>query len=904
MSSSSAQASNSTGGLFQCGTCSQTYSRVDHLARHVRSHTQEKPYRCETCEKQFSRIDLLRRHALLHTTAATESQNKRRRTGTNSAVPLRVSKACEACAEHHLKCEDGKPCRRCFRKNIACVVAPRSFGNEPTGPTGLPKEPQLQTESDTDVQTHSDPPRPMNEGSLPPAFPPLGDCNPFNSMLSDTTASQPPPTGSPHPPPSPSCRGDQAHANTARPQPQDRPGDIPAVIDFLPIGYNDLPSGTLTPSGLVGFGVEADLDFSAIDLSFLNAYNTRVPFEFEDAINLLPPPTSNPSHQRPEKTSEDTGLNTSSRLLQPSIWRFVPVPGVHGYSEQADLSLPAQEQIVGTPESFADVSRRATAEKLDSVTRDKILAIVLSQVKSYTFPAVSAFPSVQLLDKLVQFFLAGPIPTASSWIHTSSFQPKKARPELLLAMAAAGAVLTPDRSLHKLGFAIQEVVRTHIPTVFESDNTMVRDLEMSQSFMLQLEIGLWSGSSRKIEISESFQQPLLSMLRRGGRFRRSNYPTLTFGAEDKGHVLERKWRAWVSQESFKRLVYHLLGHNAQSSISLLINPSMSYSELDLPLPEARELWSATSAVEWKMAYQAKFENSRTRIPSLTECIANPDLLQNSKRPFDLHFSCASFLYALWGMVWEYRKLSSLFNARTAKINLWDGRLAMMTRYHELLKVFDYYRISYGNESTLLLELILMHLHMSLEDIQVFCGLEGHEEISRVHASVKEWAGSKTSRLAIWHAGQVVRSARELPPMQLRDFYATSLFHASLTFWAYELASRMFFPDRGSHIGTENGRLDMSHQGQLQQVVCLDDEETTATYRYLTLNRGIPALRDLRPNTPYTQLNDPTAVMALIIDIMEKGDGEPSMPNSPLVENLLNVMRRFRETGLPGHGEAM
>ncbi|KAF2648385.1 hypothetical protein K491DRAFT_612859, partial [Lophiostoma macrostomum CBS 122681] len=53
-------------GLYQCSTCSQTYTRLDHLARHVRSHTQEKPHRCETCEKQFGRVDLLRRHALLH----------------------------------------------------------------------------------------------------------------------------------------------------------------------------------------------------------------------------------------------------------------------------------------------------------------------------------------------------------------------------------------------------------------------------------------------------------------------------------------------------------------------------------------------------------------------------------------------------------------------------------------------------------------------------------------------------------------------------------------------------------------------------------------------------------------------------------------------------------------------
>ena len=42
-------------GLFQCGYCKRNYNRADHLIRHVRSHTQEKPYVCPVCAKGFSR---------------------------------------------------------------------------------------------------------------------------------------------------------------------------------------------------------------------------------------------------------------------------------------------------------------------------------------------------------------------------------------------------------------------------------------------------------------------------------------------------------------------------------------------------------------------------------------------------------------------------------------------------------------------------------------------------------------------------------------------------------------------------------------------------------------------------------------------------------------------------------
>ena len=52
--------------LYSCGRCSKSYARLDHLSRHVRMHTQEKPYQCQVCTKAFARADLLKRHALGH----------------------------------------------------------------------------------------------------------------------------------------------------------------------------------------------------------------------------------------------------------------------------------------------------------------------------------------------------------------------------------------------------------------------------------------------------------------------------------------------------------------------------------------------------------------------------------------------------------------------------------------------------------------------------------------------------------------------------------------------------------------------------------------------------------------------------------------------------------------------
>ena len=824
--------------------------------------------------------DLLKRHASVHETAGGRGTKKRRRTSPGMSTTARASRACDACAENHLKCDDEKPCQRCRRRRIYCVVVPRPGAGDAEAVTSQATLPP-RTEPDSSL-TNQLPAIEINveavTGMIDHSSDGLGPVSMEMASGGDFQLQY---------------RPDQVLA--------DQPGTSTAAEKGTLEVTNPLPtsmflpnyaSGTLTPNGLVGFGVATDLDFSAIDLSFIDTYNTRVPFETENLIRY-DANNDTSSGQDYQHEGNEGVWRPPGQGLQQSIWRFVPAPTDGAHAEHANLSLPNQSGIVNSPESFGHFNQRATKERLEPASRDKILAIVLGQMKAHMSPALSSFPSTELLDNLIQFFLAGPVLKASSWIHSASFVPRTARPELLLSMAAYGAVLTPDRSLRKLGFAIQEVVRNHLPHVFEEDNTTIHDLQLQQAFLMHLEIGLWSGNSRKIEISESFQQPLLTMLRRRGWFKRANYPVVTVLVEDEGPALDKKWREWVGRENAKRLIHHLFGYDAQSSIALQTSPLISFAELDLPLPEPQEFWLASSAREWKRLYLTVHGIKPSRMPSTNDCVANLDLLVSSKSVIDFNMSCSAVLHALWGMVWEYRKLSLLFCGQT---RIWDSGLALISRWQELTKILDYFRMICGSECPLLLDLILMHLHMSLEEIQLFVGLEGAEQAARVHQSVKAWVQSKTSRQAVWYAGQVFRAAKALPLLHLRDFYAISLYHASLAFWAYGLALRMFGVDNDSRCTMESA----SNQAG-DQVVWLDGEETSAAYRYISLGIGIPGLQSAGPSAQSARLNNPTTIMDIIIDTMRQGDREPLRPNSPLVENLITIMERLRDVTNTGGG---
>lgn len=58
-----------TSKVFICPlySCGRLFKRMEHLKRHVRTHTMERPFACNLCSKRFSRSDNLNQHLRIHT---------------------------------------------------------------------------------------------------------------------------------------------------------------------------------------------------------------------------------------------------------------------------------------------------------------------------------------------------------------------------------------------------------------------------------------------------------------------------------------------------------------------------------------------------------------------------------------------------------------------------------------------------------------------------------------------------------------------------------------------------------------------------------------------------------------------------------------------------------------------
>lgn len=89
---------------------------ADHTRADTYTDRNERSFRCEECPAAFNRRDLLLRHQATHAKNAADGL-----VGPNR-VAERATKACNSCVISKVKCDNGRPCKRCQKKGFACLT--------------------------------------------------------------------------------------------------------------------------------------------------------------------------------------------------------------------------------------------------------------------------------------------------------------------------------------------------------------------------------------------------------------------------------------------------------------------------------------------------------------------------------------------------------------------------------------------------------------------------------------------------------------------------------------------------------------------------------------------------------------------------------------------------------------
>ncbi|KAL6818010.1 hypothetical protein J3E69DRAFT_358246 [Trichoderma sp. SZMC 28015] len=561
-----------------CKYCSKRFRRVEHVQRHERTHTKEKPFSCgwDRCGKTFGRRDLLVRHEkLVHLNEGHKDVSRPRKLSGTSMHKPSLSDGhvdLDVMGIHRLRPPPPPP---------------------PTTTTLLPPQPSPPQQQ----QQHQPqaPPPPYHHGSMSsdPGSHHLGQqdaaartaaCNldllSDAALASEVNTIQPLLNGMPQQPPT--------HA---------RVKSYPDTIE----GYADRARAD-PPILAAAFGPQPQQPAYEDYNLFLDDYTT-------------------PQHFLPPHFEPDQQMNFFAR--SPAVFqRGGSKPSSQMPSRFGSLAPDVQE-----PNSRLHEETSRSPLRI-SVVDHGVIKNRLEEFSS-VLPTDFVFPSRYTLTRFLEGYIGG-FHEQLPFLHLPTLSPTEMAPELLLAILSVGAqyrfetkaiameqirrrhsseihALLPNASSYsphstrpspstsyRHSFASAQSERpitqdTHREPY--SPNTPQSRLETIQAVLLLFSVGLW-GAKTILNEALSLQSTLAILIREEG---------LT---EDISQASVTDWDAWIKREGATRTKLIAYSFFNLCSIAYDLPPLLVTSELRLSLPLPARLWRAETAWQWQELRQS------------------------------------------------------------------------------------------------------------------------------------------------------------------------------------------------------------------------------------------------------------------------------------------------------------
>ncbi|KAH7161905.1 hypothetical protein EDB81DRAFT_354044 [Dactylonectria macrodidyma] len=525
---------------FVCSICRRPFSRSEHLKRHERAHTKERPFRCPYCGRAFVRSDILSRHmksfhpdlegieGVAHEPATVTTAN---------LTPLNKSPIIQVISQT-------RPQPAARRGTSASLDA---FSPIPSIPESSGRIGQIGDRIDENASASIPQPRAQRRSPEQPS----ASIN--HSPFDDTAVEVPGPRSSPR-------FATDSNDNQTASSPD---LDMSWTEEHHRIGENHFPSDVDVANFMM-------LDTTLFDPNFQVAYNPS---------SIQPPDLANPSLL---PTANDKGV---CQLLDDMLFSSAsPRAGAH-------VSQAPLQDIGALPE-------RARSERISAATNNQITTRTpaeegrltdLDQQMSYAKKLHSLYPSfikeveslptnnafIRYVDLYFQYY-SPHLP----FLQRAAFDIWVADPALAVAVASTGALYAAD---HETAFNLH-CISKRLLKHFEEETAYSESttpLELIQARLLNMIFAAWSGDARGFKYANILQGSVAGdakwLLRNAER------------DATKPGGSPHKHRAY---EDIKRLFFSVYLVSAAFSSSLGYNPFLfNHDCLSVELPSSADIWA-------------------------------------------------------------------------------------------------------------------------------------------------------------------------------------------------------------------------------------------------------------------------------------------------------------------------
>ncbi|KAI9689704.1 MAG: hypothetical protein M1820_010074 [Bogoriella megaspora] len=396
-------------------------------------------------------------------------------------------------------------------------------------------------------------------------------------------------------------------------------------------------------------------------------------------------------------------------------------------------------------------------------------------------------PSLAAFDSFIQLYFEFFHPTYPM-LHQPTFNPSRTHHALILAITSIGCRYSKFREAKRCAVPLSELARRAILQTVEADNSTVREVWLTQAWLLNNFSMMYSGDKRLIEVAQAHWGSLVVVCRGNGSLQATSR-SITVDPSLSGERLESKWKQWKEEESRTRVGFLAWGFDSQMPMHFDLPPSMDMGELQRKLPIREDVWDASNAETWKILY-LKYQGQTPDLPTTLRNLKNGHELPEAVGDLARIMLVQAIHSTAWGL---RRTFKNTLIDHLSPLNDAQCRLTLQQQWMSILEEIAKNSVVTDDQASIAATVrVHMHhvallLYAPLTELLAFARSQVNSSTRQdaVHQKLLVWVQDdhgRTARRAVVHASVIFGLIRASSHSSFYEPFSVII--STLTIWAY------------------------------------------------------------------------------------------------------------------------